>query len=600
MIVHDRCGYPSSEIFQDLLLAGHARTEELELLYNKPSESRDLLLRGKGCSTNGKGLNGLAKSFNEDNSSDKSSFKKAFSALSKAGFIIPVHESYLRSEEDNRYEAEMFVKSLHAYRGELKGRQLKEDYLQAIEQKLVDWKYHAIKAPDSDDQDMDVGQEGGKKRKREEDDVKTDISNKRQRTDISGSLARVKPSNGEQLSSPVQHELAFRVNYDKLSVVARNEKLVDLVSARIGKTASIVYRELLRLLDKDLQCCNTNAGKDLGDNSEDPLDTARSVLTSEISEVLEGYEDIGGGIGYAPSHLINLDFITHRKTKWRKDGTDDEAEVSGEASSDEEDEESEEEEEGDDDGHSGSKLANGSGKLKSEHSAEKDDKHLIPSSSHTDSESCLELTRQNLFLLAEHPYAFVTYLPGHAKYGKPESWTVDFRSLSKTLILLELESVILSRYTENGLRIIRILHEKGKLDEKALASLTLMNQKTMRSTLTLMHEAGHLELQEIPRDTARQASRTLFLWFFDVERCRLKVLEETYKTMARCLQRIRVEREEVRDVIEKAERTDVVGREEEFLSEGEMVALGEWRRVEEMLLGQVGRLDDTVAVLRDY
>ena len=70
--------------------------------------------------------------------------------------------------------------------------------------------------------------------------------------------------------------------------------------------------------------------------------------------------------------------------------------------------------------------------------------------------------------------------------------------------------------------------------------------------------------------------------------------------MARCLQRVKVEREAVQTVIEKAERTDVVGKEEEYLGVGERVALEEWREREERLLGEVGRLDDLVAVLRDF
>ena len=177
---------------------------------------------------------------------------------------------------------------------------------------------------------------------------------------------------------------------------------------------------------------------------------------------------------------------------------------------------------------------------------------------------------------------------------------MDFPALSRQLRLIELESIITTRYGVEALRIIRILQEKGKLDEKAIATFALMNQKTMRSILTTMHEGGHLELQEVPRDNQRQPSRTIFLWFFDPERCRQKVLEETYKTMARCMQRAKAEREAVQSVIDKASRTDVVGKEDELLGLDERTALGAWREKEERLLGEIGRLDDLVAVLRDF
>jgi len=222
---------------------------------------------------------------------------------------------------------------------------------------------------------------------------------------------------------------------------------------------------------------------------------------------------------------------------------------------------------------------------------------MVPNGAAAD-ESCFTLTRQNLLLLAEHPYRFATF------YGKthstPERWSVNFSALSHRLRLIEIESTLLTRYGPESMRVIRILQEKGKLDEKAIAGLSLLNQRTMRSILNRMHEAGHVELQEIPRDTQRQPSRTMFLWFFDVERCRRKLLEETYKTMARCLQRVKAERELFQGVIDKAARSDVRGKEEEFLSVGERTALGKWRKNEERLLGELGRLDEMVAVLRDF
>lgn len=122
----------------------------------------------------------------------------------------------------------------------------------------------------------------------------------------------------------------------------------------------------------------------------------------------------------------------------------------------------------------------------------------------------------------------------------------------------------------------------------------------MRAVLTAMNRAGFLELQEVPKGNDRQPSKTIFLWFFDVERCRRRVLDETYKTMTRVLQRIGVERERVKDTVDKSERVDVQGHEEEMMTEAEKKALEEWRAKEEQLLGELGKLDDLVAVLRDF
>lgn len=331
---------------------------------------------------------------------------------------------------------------------------------------------------------------------------------------------------------------------------------------RIGKAASQLYAELLTRLEEDIRCCNINPHMSVeSDSYEDPEDSS-GIATMELNAALRDAVDWDNSIGHANSNKNNIDPLIHPKKRRRK-LSDDEIEVKDEAS------------------------LNGIGNT-----------DMVDFGQESGSPSHNELIRQNLLLLAEHPYRFVHHIRRMA--NQPESWSVNFAALSRQLRLIELETIITSRYTTDGLRIIRILQEKGKLDEKAIGNFGLMNSKVLRSYLTTMHESGHLELQEVPRDNNRQPSRTMFLWFFDPERCRQKVLEQTYKTMARCLQRVKVEREAVQTLLDKAARTDVVGKEDEYLGLDERTALEEWREMEGKLLGEVSRLDDLVAVMRDF
>ena len=211
--------------------------------------------------------------------------------------------------------------------------------------------------------------------------------------------------------------------------------------------------------------------------------------------------------------------------------------------------------------------------------------------------SSMSSIKQHLHLLAEDEHEFVRLTE---KDNGLVEWSVDFRALSGQLRQYELEKTITARFGTVATRMVRIFLDKGKLDEKQISNLGLIHQKQMRAALTVMHEAGHLELQEVPRDNNRQPSRTMFLWYFDPERCRQLVLEQTYKTMARCLQRVKVERLAIQTLIDKAERTDVVGKEDQYLSVDERVVLSRWREKEERIIGEVGRLDELVAVLRDF
>jgi len=56
----------------------------------------------------------------------------------------------------------------------------------------------------------------------------------------------------------------------------------------------------------------------------------------------------------------------------------------------------------------------------------------------------------------------------------------------------------------------------------------------------------------------------------------------------------------VQPLLEKAERTDIAGKEEHYLSKAEVRAITRFRVVEEKLLGQVGRLDRQVMIFRDF
>jgi DNA-directed RNA polymerase III subunit RPC3 len=203
---------------------------------------------------------------------------------------------------------------------------------------------------------------------------------------------------------------------------------------------------------------------------------------------------------------------------------------------------------------------------------------------------------QHLALLAQEPHMFSTRILQSGIIA----WAVEYRRLARKLRCLELERIIESRFGSVAVRIVRVLAAKGKLDERRLQEISLMASKDLRQILARMAAAGFVDLQEVPRDAQRQPSRTIYLWFYDADRVRTVVLEDTYKSMSRCLQRIAVERSKLKWFLEKTERTDVKGNEERYLSAAELKTLQEWREKEALLLGEVGRLDDLVAVLRDY
>ena len=207
-----------------------------------------------------------------------------------------------------------------------------------------------------------------------------------------------------------------------------------------------------------------------------------------------------------------------------------------------------------------------------------------------------KLVNHHLKLLAEDPRRFVTKV---GMRGEGE-WKVEFHHLDQLLIQFEIENFVTANYGSVATRILRILHYKGKLDEKKIGDFALLRPRDLRSALTALQASGIVDVQSVPKDASRQTPKTIFLWFFDQDQCRRLLLGNTYKVMARLTQRMSHEKKNYQSVLEKAQRTDVVGNEIQYLSNAERLALNAWNSTEKRLFTHIWRLDDLVSILRDF
>ena len=74
----------------------------------------------------------------------------------------------------------------------------------------------------------------------------------------------------------------------------------------------------------------------------------------------------------------------------------------------------------------------------------------------------MNLIKMHLEILAQDSYHFVN-LEGTRALGE---WSVDFAALTKTLKQVEFEKIIEQKFGGIATRLLRILQDKGKLDEK--------------------------------------------------------------------------------------------------------------------------------------
>ena len=403
------------------------------------------------------------------------------------------------------------------------------------------------------------------------------------------------------LTSP-KRDLAVRVNYEKCIVALRNQRLVYLAKSRIGETTSQIYAELLRLMEGSIARCRLDPTMD---DFED-LPEGPKVTTSELSLALSKTIRVSKGIGdpsQAHAHVGKPD-----KSQKGKRVQADEAEGEGEASSDEVDSD----EDVDMNGHGNipevDEESAGDGddpfdedprpaKRAKVTFQEKLPKPKAKPHKSEDREARLYNLKMHLHLLAADSCKFIR------KVGKGASseWTVDFEPLVEHLRDSELDTIILENFGQPGHRLVRMLKMLGKLEEKALPTLALMKQKDIRTKMAEMQMAGMVDVQEIPRDASRAVGRTIFLWYFDPERVSSILLDSVYKAMSRCLQRLEIEKRRASGILAMVERTDVRERsEEDVLEDAQLGMLEQIRGKEELLLGQIGRLDELVGIFRDY
>ncbi|KAK5998004.1 DNA-directed RNA polymerase III subunit rpc-3 [Cladobotryum mycophilum] len=380
---------------------------------------------------------------------------------------------------------------------------------------------------------------------------------------------------------PLNPNIVVRINHEKCLVELRNQRLAEFASDALGEITGEVYRLLLELLTAEFSRCR--ADPLLGDEPQQQV----AVTTMEIYEHLDEEINVATGIGKAPKDKI--DYQSAEKVYAAPVGLDFDSDDSDAGPSRGRSNPFGSDDDSDSDGGAAHKSrptkTNGARptKVKFEDSA-------------TSSDNRLDQLRQHLLLLTESKHRFIRHC---GTMGRGQ-WTVDFDQLMERLREAELDAFIEQSFGRHGLRLTRILREKGKLDEKMLPSAALMKKADVQAKMLAMQMAGFIDVQEVPKDNTRVANRTLFLWFFDRERTQAQLLDDIYKGMVRCLQTLQVERHNERNILSFVERKDVQGKEEEVMTAEHYNKYNRHLEEQNKLLGQIMRLDEVVAVFRDY
>ena len=591
-LFEERFGGLAKNIAQNLLLLGHGNVSGLEAIYK---------------STNTFHTNGESRKHNDTspvngvNSKLRSSsvvgqFHLVLAQLLRFGFVERVHERLFLSPTDMQ---DLVEKRLlrDKFGGQIKGTKQRDELKLNVRQQLKSWR--------EDGRDWQLA---GKKR------AFSEMNGHGEKQRLSG--ATVNGNNGFQdnecrlevnlwlnlaagqdyMLTSRKPTMVVRINYEKCSVALRNKRLVELAHSRIGKTTSEVFAEVLRLLEQNISRCRVDLAIDDFDDPPDPF-----VTTMELSLALSKTIRVSEGIG-DPSHGATRKSeksLNGRKASADEGGdsdalSDKNVDMRGNGNMPEVEEDSSDYDDPFDEDVRPLKRT----RVTFQEKLPKPKKRAVPPDNREQRSYDL---KKHLQLLAQDSCHFIR----KCGQGGSNEWSVDFERLVEQLRESEVDTILLENFGPGGLRLVRMLRTLGKVEEKALPNLALMKQKDIRTKMAEMQMAGMVDIQEVPRDAGRSINRTIFLWYFDPQRVCSILLDNVYKAMSRCLQRLEYERRRSGGILAMMERSDVREAEDEgllndVLDDAQQGMLREIRSKEDALLGQIARLDELVGIFHDY
>ena len=135
------------------------------------------------------------------------------------------------------------------------------------------------------------------------------------------------------------------------------------------------------------------------------------------------------------------------------------------------------------------------------------------------------------------------------------------------------DGLIESSLGVSSLRLLRCVRANRLVTEKTLCSLVLLKDKDVRHIVTKLIKINAVEIQELPKASDRSAARTVFLYRID-ETHQYQYMEDNLCwNIANLINKVELLKEKNKVLLAKAEREDVVGKEEELLLASELSQL---------------------------
>ncbi|KAJ2881381.1 RNA polymerase III subunit C82 [Coemansia aciculifera] len=177
-------------------------------------------------------------------------------------------------------------------------------------------------------------------------------------------------------------------------------------------------------------------------------------------------------------------------------------------------------------------------------------------------------------------------------------YRVNFERAAITLRDRCVDALVHEKFGSVHARLLRVLRDKQKLDEKVVAQATMLPIDSCRTRLHDLALAGMIDTVEIPRSADRNPSRMFYLWYVNADKQMRSAMRFVYQGMSNIIERNTKEVSARALLIAKTKREDVI-LDPGLLTDGERKELQNLARIKQRLTVANVRLDSMLLVIYD-
>lgn len=172
----------------------------------------------------------------------------------------------------------------------------------------------------------------------------------------------------------------------------------------------------------------------------------------------------------------------------------------------------------------------------------------------------------------------------------PGVFTVPLTSLMQELKQHNFDNIIKTTLGVDAFKILRCLRMLKLADEKTIAEKILLKEKTVRNEVCKLINLNAVEIQEIPKSADRAALKTFYLFRHKCYISYLFLSNSLIYNMGEILNNIESFKSDHKILLEKCEREDVKGNEDQLLLDSELKTLRKLQSREINNMGKFNRL----------